>query len=47
MIEFVEDIIAIVTLFCARFNSARRKERSKGIIENIRKNVDKLKEKGD
>lgn len=45
--ELIEDLIAIVTSFCAKLHSARRKERSKGIIENIKKNVNKLKEKDD
>lgn len=45
--ELVEDLIAIVTSFCAKLYSARRKERFKGIIENIKKNVNKLKEKDD
>lgn len=45
--ELVEDLIAIVTSFCAKLYSARRKERSKGIIDNIKKNVNKLKEKDD
>lgn len=45
--ELIEDLIAIVTSFCAKLYSARRKERSKGIIENIKKNVNKLKEKND
>jgi hypothetical protein len=45
--ELVEDLIAIVTSFCAKLYSARRKERSKDIIDNIKKNVNKLKEKDD
>ena len=37
--ELVEDLIAIVTSFCAKLYSARRKERSKDIIDNIKKTL--------
>ena len=43
--ELVEDLITIITSFCAKLYSPRRKDRSKSIIENIKKNVNKLKER--